>query len=56
MPGLRFAATPELIAVPAGSLDEPGRFMPQVLTYRVRGLAWDAMASSLQTFERMPPG
>lgn len=52
---LRFAAMPELIAVHAGSLDEPGRFAPQVLTYSVRGLAWDAIDPSLQAFERMPP-
>jgi hypothetical protein len=51
---LRFTAMPELIAVPAGSLDEPERFAPQVLTYRVRGLAWDAVDASLQAFERMP--
>jgi hypothetical protein len=52
---LLFAAMPELIAVHAGSLDEPGRFAPQVLTYSVRGLAWDAIDPSLQAFERMPP-
>jgi hypothetical protein len=52
---LRFAAMPELIAVPAGSLDEPARFAPQVLTYQVRALAWDAIDSSIPAFERMPP-
>ncbi|MBX3722094.1 MAG: GFA family protein [Turneriella sp.] len=51
---LTFAAMPELIAVHAASLDEPGRFTPQVLTYRVRGLAWDAMDPALKTFEKMP--
>ena len=51
---LLFAATPELIAVPAGSLDEPGRFAPQALTYSVRGHAWDPIDPSLQAFERMP--
>lgn len=51
---VRFAATPELIAVHAASLDEPGRFAPHVLTYSVRGPAWDAMDPSLQAFERMP--
>jgi hypothetical protein len=51
---LRFAAMPELIAVPAGSLDEPGRFAPHVLTYRVRALAWDTVDPALQSFERMP--
>jgi hypothetical protein len=51
---LRFAAMPDLIAVPAGSLDEPARFEPQVLTYRVRGLPWDPVDPALQAFERMP--
>ncbi len=53
---LRFAAMPDLIAVHAASLDEPSRFVPQVLTYSIRGLAWDAMDSGLQSFERMPTG
>jgi hypothetical protein len=47
---------PELIAIPATSLDDPGRFNPQVVTYSIRGHAWDRIDSSLQTFERMPPG
>jgi hypothetical protein len=51
---LRFAAMPELIAVAAGSLDEPGRFMPRVLTYSVRGLGCDGIDPALQAFERMP--
>lgn len=52
---LRFAAMPDFIAVPAGSLDEPGRFAPQAVTYGVRGLAWDAVDPKLRVFERMPP-
>jgi hypothetical protein len=52
---LRFAAMPDMIAVPAGSLDEPDRFAPQALTYGMRGLAWDAIDPSLPAFERMPP-
>jgi hypothetical protein len=53
---LRFAAMPDMIAVPAASLDEPGRFVPHVLTYSIRGWAWDAIDPSLQAFERMPSG
>lgn len=52
---LRFVAMPDLIAVPASSLDEPERFQPQVLTYRARALAWDRIDPSLPAFERMPP-
>ncbi|MEQ8818387.1 MAG: GFA family protein [Thalassobaculum sp.] len=51
-----FAAMPDLFAVHAASLDDPGRFSPAVVTYGSRGLAWDAMASGLQTFDTMPTG
>ena len=51
---LRFSEAPELIAVAAGSLDDPRRFEPQALTYAVRGLSWDSVDPSLQAFERMP--
>jgi hypothetical protein len=51
-----FAAVPNLIAIHAGSLDDPGQFKPQVVTYTIRGHAWDMMDASLQKFERMPPG
>ena len=63
LPGLRDAGLPalcrdaELIAVPAGSLDDLGCFKPHVLTYSVRRLAWDSINPSLKAFERMPtPG
>jgi hypothetical protein len=52
---LHLTAMPELIAVHAASLDEPGRFAPQVLTYRVSGPAWDTVDAALPAFERMPP-
>ncbi|MEJ5083833.1 GFA family protein [Ochrobactrum sp. MYb379] len=51
---LTFAAMPELIAVHASSLDDPGRFNPQVVTYSVGGHRWNKMDPSLQAFERMP--
>ena len=53
---LTFAAMPDLIAVHAASLDDPSRFSPTVVTYSIRGLAWDTMDTALQTFETMPPG
>ena len=53
---LTFAAMPELIAVHAASLDDPARFAPAVVTYGIRGLAWDRMDPALKTFETMPPG
>jgi hypothetical protein len=51
---LRFAAAPDLIAVPAGSLDEPARFAPEALTYGVRAQPWDRIDPALAAFERMP--
>jgi hypothetical protein len=53
---LRFAASPDLIAVHAGSLDDPGLFAPQALTFSIRGPKWDAMDPSVPAFERMPNG
>lgn len=50
-----FDGMPDLIAVHASSLDEPGRFNPLMVTYTVRGSAWDTIDPSLRRFERMPP-
>jgi hypothetical protein len=52
---LTFAAAPALFTVHATSLDEPARFSPQFVTFRVRGHAWDRVDSALQQFEKMPP-
>jgi hypothetical protein len=53
---LTFVAMPNVVAIHATSLDDPGQFNPQVVTYTVRGHAWDPMDSALQKFERMPNG
>jgi hypothetical protein len=53
---LTFAAMPDPIAIHAGSLDEPTRFAPTVVTYGARGLAWDKMDPALRTFDTMPSG
>jgi hypothetical protein len=52
---LTFAAMPEFLAVRAASLDDPGRYKPQVVTYGVSGYAWDHLDPALPKFERMPP-
>lgn len=52
---LNSVATPDMVAVPATSLDDPSRFNPQVVTYAIRGHAWDTIDPSLTKFERMPP-
>lgn len=53
---LTFAAMPDLIAVPAASLDDPARFVPQMVTYAARALAWDRMDPALPAAAQMPPG
>jgi len=53
---LKFAAAPDIVAIPVGSLDEPGLFKPQIVTYGIRGEAWDALDPALPVVERMPAG
>lgn len=53
---LTFAAMPDIAAVHAASLDDPGPLAPSMLTYRVRGYAWDRMDPALVAFDKMPPG
>jgi hypothetical protein len=53
---LTFSARPELFTVHAASLDDPGRYAPQVVFYTKRGHAWDRVDPALTGFEGMPPG
>ncbi len=52
---LTLNAMPELFAVHAGSLDDPGRYSPQMMTYALRGHAWDRVDPALTKFDKMPP-
>src|SRR5262245_6952342 len=52
---LTFAAMPDLFTVHAASLDDSSRYAPQVVTYGVRGYAWDRVDPALPKFEKMPP-
>jgi hypothetical protein len=51
---MTFRAMPDVFTVHAASLDDPARFQPQVVTYGVRGHAWDALDAALPKFDRMP--
>jgi hypothetical protein len=53
---MTYVAQPNVITVHAASLDDPGRFAPQAVTYAVRALAWDGIDPALMRFDRMPPG
>lgn len=52
---LTFPATPDLFTIHAGSLDDPGRYEPQAVTYRIRGYDWDRVDPALPQFDKMPP-
>jgi hypothetical protein len=52
---LTFVAMPDFFTVHAASLDDPGRFKPQAVTYHVRGYGWDHLDPDLPKFDRMQP-
>jgi hypothetical protein len=52
---MTFTAMPDMFTVRAASLDDPARYKPQVVTYHVRGHAWDHLDPALPKFDKMPP-
>lgn len=52
---MTFAAMPDVFTIRAASLDDPGRYKPQMVFYAVRGHAWDKLDPDLPKFEHMPP-
>ena len=52
---MTFAAMPDVFTVRAASLDDPGRYKPDAVTYGARGYAWDYLDPALPKFEKMPP-
>lgn len=52
---LTVKARPDFFIIHAASLDDPGRYRPQVVTYAMRGHAWDRLDPALTKFDRMPP-
>jgi hypothetical protein len=51
-----YTAMPDLVTIPAASLDDPGQFNPHVVTYTIHGHSWDTIDASLQQFDRMAAG
>ena len=49
------AGMPGLVMIPAGSLDDPEVFHPQLVVYTSRAPSWDLVSSALVSFEEMPP-
>jgi hypothetical protein len=52
---IRFPDVAELFVVSAASLDDPGRFKPQLVLWGSAGHAWDPLDPALPRFEKMPP-
>jgi hypothetical protein len=53
---LTSAEMPDLFSVHAASLDDPGRYQPQAVTYHTRGHTWDFLDPALPKFDEMAPG
>jgi len=51
---LTFPDMPDLVAIPAASLDEPAHFTPGFVTYASAALAWDTLDPALKAFAKMP--
>jgi hypothetical protein len=52
---MTFPAMPDFFVVRAGSLDDPGRYNPQMVTWTASAQAWDRVDRELPAFEKMPP-
>lgn len=52
---LTFPDAPAIFSVRAASLDEPGRYAPQFVTWTAAAQPWDCVDPALTSFERMPP-
>ena len=48
---LTFAYMSDRFTVHAASLDDPGRYKPQMVTYGVRGHAWDRLDPAVPKFD-----
>ncbi|WP_075289255.1 GFA family protein [Pararhizobium arenae] len=52
---MTFPAMPDVFIVTPASLDDPGRYAPQLTSWTAAGYAWDHLDPALPKFERMPP-
>jgi hypothetical protein len=53
---LTFSMMPDLFTIHAASLDDPGRFKPDAVTYASRAWAWDTLDPAVPSFAQMPTG
>ncbi|RCS22626.1 aldehyde-activating protein [Phyllobacterium salinisoli] len=52
---MSFPYMPDIFIVRAGSLDDPGRYKPQMVFWCAAGNAWDHLDPALTKFDKMPP-
>lgn len=52
---LTYSDMPDLVTIHVASLDDPGGYKPQAVTYAARGYAWDHVDPALPKFDGMPP-
>lgn len=50
----RALSHPNIVAVAAASLDDPGRFAPEIVVWRKSGYAWDLIDPKLTAFDTQP--
>ena len=52
---LTFPDVPGIIAVRAGSLDDPSRYKPRMVSWASAGHAWDHLDPDIPKFDKLPP-
>ncbi len=52
---MTFPSMPDFFVVRAGSLDDPGRYKPQMISWAAAAQTWDHVDPALPKFDRMPP-
>lgn len=52
---MTFPDMPEVFIVTPASLDDPGRYQPQLVSWTAAGYAWDHLDPAVPKFEKMPP-
>jgi hypothetical protein len=50
-----YSGRPDVVGLPAGSLDDPGRFNPSFVIFAASATAWDVMDPALRAFDGMAP-
>jgi hypothetical protein len=52
---MTFRDIPDYFVVRAGSLDDPAKYRPQMISWSASGQAWDHLDPTLPKFDKMPP-